>query len=107
MAIFRVTGERKLKSKQLSSTSSWRLTATPLEGEIKAGMSFTAFETHHPFNVVIHSVQKLDEQVLLECEADWNIYEGFFEKAVIDTSGAKRGVHFFYDYDNKYRGNAP
>jgi hypothetical protein len=107
MAIFKVLSQRNEKRKFFSNETICSLTALPIEGELVDGMEFTAYETYHRFDVIIRSAQKTESIWHLECEANWTLYEDLFVGAVIDTSGMKRGQHYFFEHDNKYGPIAP
>ena len=103
MAKFKVTKSRVLATG--SGTHRTELNVILLEGQLQPGDKFWAFETHHPFEVTIRAIRHEGEaKYLVECEASdmLGAYEGFFDRAVVDTSGRKRGVHFFWDHDNRY-----
>jgi hypothetical protein len=105
VAKFRILGQRRTEKKPLAETSTFILVVVPIEGEVEPGLEFTAFDTHHPFKVVVRLVQKEEANLLLSCETKWPVYEGFFERVIIDSSGTVKGKNFFYDHDAKYGPN--
>jgi hypothetical protein len=77
---------------------------TPIEGVPEPGMTFCGYETYHPVDFVIRTVEPDSDGMLrVDYLADWNLYEGFLTGTFVDTSGDKRGVHFFWDHEKKYR----
>lgn len=106
MAIFKVLTQRNEARGFAGETDICHFTAFLIEGELVKGMEFIAFETHHPVPLKILSVANGQPYLQLTCKVDWYLYEDQFVGAVFDSSGKKRGVHFFFDHDNKY-GPAP
>jgi len=102
MAIFKVLNQRELERKSSAETSTFCLVVVPIDGQIEPGLEFIGYDTHHPFTVVVRSVQEDDATLLLACEATWPVYEHIFDSAVVNTSGTMRHERFFYDHDNKH-----
>lgn len=76
---------------------------TPINGVPTPGMTFCGYETSHRVEFLIRSVDvDSDGMLRVDCLADWNLYEGFLTGTFVDTSGDKRGVHFFWDHDKKH-----
>jgi hypothetical protein len=106
MPRFKVVSSRTISTGD--ETHRTELSVVVLEGQLKVGDTFWAFETHHPFEVTVRAIRhNAGTQHIVECEVAGGLgkYDGFFDSAVIDTSGRKRGVHFFYDHDNRYPPN--
>jgi hypothetical protein len=98
---------KELLSTDRSATGdlhSYDLEAQLLEGEFYVGQKFTGFESYHPVECTITSIAELvDGRWSLRCESDCRLHKGFFDSAIVDTSGSTRGVHFRYDHDDVRR----
>lgn len=106
MAIVKVLAQRNEPRRFLGKTDICHLTAYLIDGELFEGLEFTAFETYHPVALRVLAVSTESEYPLLVCETEWNLYEDQFVGAVLDSSGTKKGSHFFFDHENKH-GPAP
>ena len=102
MAIFKILKQRNVGQTATAEPIACVLAVFPIKGEVIVGMEFTVYETHHPFKLKIRSVKRENACVFLECESEWPLYEGQFVGAVLDSSGVKRGEHYFFDHDDKY-----
>jgi hypothetical protein len=73
-----------------------------IDGAPQSGETFVAFNTYHRINFAIRSAASLGggklELVCAQTAPGLGHFDGFFDSAVIDTSGCKRGEHFFYDH---------
>jgi hypothetical protein len=82
---------------------SYRARVTPINGVPSPGMTFCGYETYHPVEFVIRSVEtQVDGMLMIDCLADWRLYEDFLTGTFIDTSGTTRGEHFFWDHEMKF-----
>lgn len=102
MAKFKVLSQADTKREGTGATSTFCLQVKEIEGSIMPGLSFFAYCTHHPFEVLVRAVEKHVDGIKLHCEATWPVYEDMFDSAVIDSAGVARKDRFFYDHDDKY-----
>ena len=85
-----------------SDTHRFELAVALLQGELTKDLDFWAFDTDRAFPVCVLAVRADAQRFILDCLARGSPhYEGLFDGAVIDTSGRRRGVHFFYDSDDQ------
>lgn len=101
MASFKVLNQRELERRD-EITSTFMLTVVPFAGDIYPGLEFIAYCTHHPFTVIVRSMERNGALCLLRCETTWPVYERHLDDAVINTAGTNRKERFFYDYENQY-----
>lgn len=106
MAKFKVLSQTDTQRECTGATSTFCLRVIEIEGPISPGLAFFAYSTHHPFEVLVRTVEKNESGISLRCETTWPVYEEMFDLAVIDSKGIARKDRFFYDHDNRYGTNA-
>ena len=103
MAKFRVIEQIGPPKQIAAGQYSFSARAKLLDGRVEAGMKFRGNETHHAVDFTIRTVTDESEQIILiDCVSAWKLYEGFLDGAYVDTDGTTRGVHFFWDHDQKF-----
>lgn len=101
MAKFKVLSQTKTQQGTAGSRTTFCLQVNEIEGMIAPGLVFIGYCTHHPFEVLIRTMNRNESGTVLFCETTWPVEEEWFEGAVIDSSGTNRKERFFYDHDNK------
>jgi hypothetical protein len=91
MAIFKIIASRRGPRRD-----SAELEIQPMSGEVVVGDEFRCYDTHHPIDYRVQSIQSSPERITLLCEGFFGFDEQFVG-AIIDTTKKGRPLGFRYE----------